>query len=218
MMIDGLSVLIDTGCPFSMAPRPLKFLGELYEFPNNINGITPQKLSDLGGFQIDALFGCNILSKHTLRIRWRDGKLDIGNDVPHGLIKSEFLTFDKNSNFPIVFPVTIADVHTKAILDTGAHLSYIDPTLLQGLTPSGQREDFHIFVGRYTVNTCTVATALDNVPIDIEYGFGLPEPLQMFTSTAMRQTKSRAVLGTQLFEFFDCTINWQQKLISWERR
>lgn len=205
--------LIDTGSSTSMAPAPFDFLGQREYPPTNIMGVTPQKMSDLSGIRIDLLIGCDILSRHTIRFRWREGLLDIGDDISDYPTSTEL---DTLMGIP-VFPVTLRGRPTKAIFDTGAHLSYIDPVLVQGEYPVGQRNDFYPFVGQFTTPTYRIATALDNAPLEIEYGT-LPDSLQLMLGMAMNMSDSSAVIGTQLLDAFDFTISWTRNRISWQRK
>lgn len=212
VLIGDKRAVIDTGSPASMAPEPFAFLGRTRTTCTNILGTTPETMGDLAGFPIDIMIGCDILSDYTIRLRWRDGCMDIGEDVPDGQIVSSM----KPLEGPPVFPVEMAGTQTRAVFDSGAHLSYIDPEWVDGWAPSGQRKDFHPFAGHYTTNLYRVATALDRTPFDIEYGI-LPEPLQQAFGMGLRMMGVSAVIGTQLLEHFDCTISWTRETISWSR-
>lgn len=204
--------IVDTGSPYSISIEPFSFLGEHHSPPQSFMGVTTQHISELSGINIDILIGCDILSRHTLRIRWRDNAIDIGDNIADGSIS---LKFTPLLGIP-VFPITLECRSTNVIFDTGAHLSYINPELVYGQIPSGQREDFHPFAGKYTVPTYFVSTVLDDSPINIEYGI-LPNNLQGMMDMVMNRTDSSAVIGTQLLEFFDCTLSWKRNIISFTR-
>jgi hypothetical protein len=131
--------LIDTGSPASISSRPFSFGGERHTTPAQLMGFTTRQLSDLAGIAIDILIGCDILSRHKLRIRWHEQSIDIGDDTPDGDSVDEMETM---SGCPI-FPLRIANNNTKALFDTGAHLSYISPALVAGMAQTGQKADFH---------------------------------------------------------------------------
>ncbi|MBK9138553.1 MAG: hypothetical protein IPM17_07305 [Verrucomicrobia bacterium] len=210
--IDNRRAIVDTGSPISMSPEPFEFLGQSHSPPTNIMGVTPQKMSALSGIQIDILIGCHILSQHTVRFRWKDGLMDVGDDIPESPISAELSTL---MGTPI-FPLCLQGRPSKALFDTGAHLSYIDPDLVAGTVPVGERDDFYPFIGHFTAPIYRIPTALDDYPLEIEYGT-LPESLQMMLGMAMRMSNSSAVIGTQLLEVFDCTISWTRRRISWRR-
>ena len=205
--------LIDTGSPSSISSLPFELFGHRHSPPSNMMGITMEKISELSGIQIDILIGCNILSQQDIRIRWSEQRLDWGNNLPDYPLTMELKTL---KGLPI-FPLTIGSIVTKAIFDTGAHLSYIDPTLVVGKATWGKRNDFSPFVGTFTVSTYMMPTALDKSPINIEYGI-FPESLQAILGSAFTESKASAVIGTQLLDYFDCMISWSQRTISWKRR
>jgi hypothetical protein len=211
--INDKRLLIDTGSPASMSPEPFEFIGAQHNPPASIMGISPRKMSELSGIQIDGMIGCDILSQHTMRIRWQDGEIDLGDNIPDFGNSHELTTLQ---GIP-VFPVVIHEQSTKALFDTGAHLSYIDPNLVAGQESTGARDDFYPFTGPFTAETHIVKTALDETPLDIEYGI-LPASLQQTLGMAMNISNSSAVIGTQLLDFYDCTISWSRKAISWERK
>ncbi len=138
--------------------------------------------------------------------------MDAGDDIENGSISS---SMDTLMGIPI-FPLMLQGQPTKALFDTGAHLSYINPEVVEGQAPSGQRNDFYPFVGQFVAPTYRILTALDNAPLDIEYGI-LPDCLQMMLGAAMNMSHTSAVIGTQLLEYFDCTVSWTNCRISWSR-
>lgn len=205
--------VLDTGSPVSMAPEPFEFLGVRRSTPTNIMGVTPQTMADLSGFPIDIMIGCDILSQYTVRLRWRDGCMDVGEDIPESPIQSPLEILQGRP----VFPVRLQGVQVRAVLDTGAHLSYIvDIERVAGQAPSESREDFHPYVGRYTTNTYTVPTSLDPAPVDIEYGI-MPDSLGLCLGRELSKVNISAVIGTELLEHYDCTISWTRRTISWTR-
>lgn len=204
--------LLDTGSPVSVAPEPFEFLGMICKVPTNIRGVTPQKMADLAGFPIDMLIGCDILSRYTVRLRWNDGCMDVGEDIPEGPVQSPLEALQGRP----VFPVRLQGKPVKSILDTGAHLAYIDPDLVSGQAASGSRDDFHIDVGHYTTDIYTVPTVLDDTTINIEYGI-MPNSLASCLGPDLDRAKISAVIGTQLLEHYDCTISWTRKIISWSQ-
>jgi len=204
--------VLDTGSPFSMALEPFTFIGVQRHKPTNIGNVTPQTMSDVAGFNLDILIGCDILSQHTIRLRYQDSCLDIGEDIPDGTLCN---ILEMRHGYPI-FPLRLRNIPVKAILDTGAKLSYIDPVHVTGQAPAGQQEDFYPYVGRFTTNTYTVPTFLDGTSVVIEYGV-MPNALTLLLGAALQITQASAVVGTQLLQYYDCTISWPRKTISWTR-
>ena len=208
--MDDRIALIDTGSPVSFADEPFSFGGESYSPLTEMMGVTTQTLSELAGFKIDILIGCDILSEHTIRFRWNDKCIDIGDDIQDGAIASRMETLQGSP----IFPLGIGAIDTNAIFDTGAHLSYIRPALVEGIAQTGEKADFHPFNGHFTAPTYKVNSRLSNHDFDLEYGI-LPGLLLQALNMAFLISGSSAVIGTQLLEHFDCTISWKRKMISW---
>ena len=88
-------------------------------------------------------------------------------------------------------------------------LSYISPALIAGIPQSGEKEGFHPINGHFTAPTYNVETALGGKNFTMLYGT-LPGLLGMSTDMAMSMSGSSAVIGTQLLEYFDCTLSWKE--------
>ena len=204
--------LIDTGSPSSISSRPFDFGGDRHTAPDQLMGVTTKELSELAGIEIDILIGCDVLSAYKIRIRWEDHCIDVGDDTPDGVTVDRM---DSMMGCP-VFPLRIGKRDTKAIFDTGAHLSYISPALIAGIPQSGEKEDFHPINGHFTAPTYNVETALCGKNFTMVYGT-LPGMLGMSTDMAMSMSGSSAVIGTQLLEYFDCTLSWKESTISWSQ-
>jgi hypothetical protein len=202
--------LIDTGSPASISSCPIYFGGQHYTTPDQLMGFTTRELSELAGINIDILIGCDILSRHKIRIRWREHSIDIGDDTPDGTTINEM---ESMHGCPI-FPLRIANNSTKALFDTGAHLSYISPALVAGMAKTGQKADFHPFNGHFTSPTYNVETTLGGKAFSIEYGT-LSGKLGAAVDMAMNMSNTSAVIGTQLLEHFACTLSWKESRISW---
>lgn len=202
--------LIDTGSPASISSHPFDFGGERHTTPDQFMGFTTRQLSHLAGIAIDILIGCDILSHHKLRIRWQEQGIDIGDDTPDGDTVDEM---ESMSGCPI-FPLRIAGNNTKALFDTGAHLSYISQSLVAGMTQTGQKADFHPFKGHFTSPTYTIETALGGKAFAMEYGT-LSGELGAAVDMTLNMTNTTAVIGTELLQHFDCTLDWKERRISW---
>ena len=202
--------LVDTGSPQSISSLPFDFGGDHHTPPNQMMGMTTEELSELAGIKIDILIGCDILSLYKTRIRWNESCIDIGDDTPDGDTADHMETM---MGCP-VFPLRIGSHTTNAIFDTGAHLSYITPSLVAGVLQIGEKEDFHPINGHFRAPTYNVETTLGDKTFLMEYGT-LSGILGMSTEMAMEMTNSSAVIGTQLLEHFDCTLSWKERIISW---
>lgn len=211
--LPGCDALVDTGSPVSFGRMPVSLAGKTFDLPVSMMGMTAESLGELGGMRIDALVGCDILSSlQAMSIRWNDGLIEFADAFPPGEVNSPL---DLLAGTP-VFPVSISGLATRAIFDTGAHLSYIDPSVVAGMDPIGQREDFHPLNGRFMARVYQVGTAIDTYPDKIEYGV-LSGMAGTMTSMAMGLANASAVIGTPLLRHFNVAVSWRDGSISWSR-
>lgn len=210
--IGGRRALVATGAPFSLAETPFELLGRQHHPPVALGGWTPRRMSELAGVPFDIVIGCDILAAHTIRIRWNEEAFDVGEDVPEGPIAS---AMDSRMGTPML-ALKIDGRPTRALLDTGAHLSYVAPSVVHGKDPVGERSDFHPVCGHYSVPTFIITVDLDGRPVPILAGIP-PEGLRTLTEMELTALRASAVLGTSLFDVFDCTISWPRERISWRR-
>jgi len=204
--------LLDTGSPVSLATAPFEFLGEVHEVPAETLGLNLRSISELSGLSIDILLGADLLTRQNMRIRWRDEAIDFGDDIPSGKAAGPLSSL---MGIPVFALELQGKGAAKAIFDTGAHLSYIDSALVADRPQFGTRDDFYPMVGHFTVPTYLVPTNIGGLSLEIEYGV-LPVELQAMLGMAMVMSGTSAVVGTQILEFFDCTIFWDEGLIFWD--
>lgn len=211
--INSKMALIDTGSPISLSDEDFEFLGDTYSPPANMMGVSTDDLAELAGFRIDILIGLDILSRHTIRLRLKDSEMDIGNDIPDGEVTANMADL---MGMP-VFPLSINKQNKKALLDTGAHLSYINPELVYGMKPIAQKDDFHPMSGSFNTAVYSLPTALDDDIMHLEYGV-MKGDMHTMLDMAMKMSGTAAVIGTDLMSVYDCKISWQNKKISWTKR
>lgn len=209
--LDGKNALIDTGSPGSMSPEPFMFMGAQRVPPQNIMDVTTGQMSGLAGFPIHILIGCDMLREFDLLIRWRDGALELGNNI---MGQKQAHPMSELMGIP-VFPVTIAGKETKALLDTGAHISYINSEAVANEQRAGTKKDFYPMVGSFTTDLYVLPTGLDGRRFDLNYGI-LPDALQMMMGIAMQLSSTTAFMGTEIFSHFDCLLSWQRGRILWK--
>lgn len=206
--------LVDTGSPTSFASAPFEFAGKRHAPPSSMMGVTPETISKLSGIRVDALIGCDILSgPEAMRIRWAERVIEFSDKFPEGGMTDRLHSLMGTP----VFPVRLGMLETKAIFDTGAHLSYITPKLVATMMPVGHREDFHPLNGRFTAPVYHISTSIGDHSHELEYGT-LPGALELMTAMAMHLSGSSAVIGTEILEHFDVAISWKRKFISWTHR
>lgn len=202
--------LLDTGSPVSVAPEPFEFLNIVRNPVRTLGGRTPKDMAALGGLSFNTVIGLDILHRYTVRLRWREGCLDFGEDIPDGPIGSPL-----EEILPI-FPARLFNEPARVYFDSGAWLAYIDSRLVADMPPSGHQEDFHPVIGPFTTDIWRVPVLLDDRLIEIECGVE-PDALIQSMGDYRNRGDISAVIGTQLLEYYDCTISWPRRTISWTR-
>ncbi len=209
--LNGIYAIIDTGSPISISNQTLEFLNKRYKLPDSFMGIKVNQISELAGFRIDAIIGNDILSKYKFKIRFKDRFIDFGDEIEHGNIKHNIIGITS-----IIFNVTIDNRNTYAILDTGAFISYACKELVANKTNIGKKEDFYPIIGKFKTPLFELPTSIDNRSvINLHYGI-LPKNLEYLYDSFKSMTCTEAIIGTQIFEKYNCIISWKDNLISWE--
>ncbi|MHB1223339.1 MAG: vWA domain-containing protein [Gemmatimonadaceae bacterium] len=169
---DGRLSILDTGVPSSMP--------------------CPQLVSEILGVTVDRLIGCAELSESPLEIDWPGRRLV--HDAPP---RADAV------HVPLAraaFGIPCIDMGTpqgtvRAILDTGAALSYAAPDAVEGLVPVRRTMDFLPGFGRFTVDVHRLDITVGGMPITVECGV-LPPLLRMALALIC---PSGWILGTALF-------------------
>lgn len=73
-------------------------------------------------------------------------------------------------------------------------------------------EDFHPIVGNYKTDVYRIPVNLNGKNIDKHF-VALPEPLKTMTSFIFVLTNPCAVIGIEIFEHFNCTLDWDKEEI-----
>ncbi|MCX7991879.1 MAG: hypothetical protein N2999_07600, partial [Proteobacteria bacterium] len=164
--IDGKRALIDTGAPFTFGSGDFQLCGKSYTPLTNFMGNTIESICKLSGMNFDILIGNDVLSKQNIRIRWKEGFIDFGDDI------DEYDYVQQYNNFMgvIVFPIKISGQDTNAILDTGAFISYISDDLVLDREKSEEIEDFHPLAGRYKTDIYIIPVCLNVRDVELQFG------------------------------------------------
>lgn len=196
-IINNKRVLISTGTPISIGDMPeIMILGQVYKLENKYLGMDIKQISEHLRTDINAVLGMDILSKFIFYIS-------------HGIeamICSDFFINFKESmrELPInidagqlILDVKIAGVDMKMILDTGAKLSFLNSSLLEGQKSFGKKDAFYPGAGSFT-------TEIFNMPIQLkEKVMAIPVgklPDTIMTDLALRQCYG--ILGADIFKYF----------------
>lgn len=175
----GARMLLDTGSPLSMGrvPHELGDEGVLKWVPP----ITPEYLKENIGVEVNGLLGCDLLFRKSFEVDLTAGVLRIGEVTRDG--DSHTIPLVRVAGVPVV-EYEVDDGMYRAFLDTGARISYLDPSVpLVGETRP--EEDFHPAIDRFPTEACRRLIRLDGQDIWITQGLQpehLSELLQKLSS------------------------------------
>lgn len=197
-IINNKRVLISTGVPISVGDTPeIMILGQVHKLENNYLGMNIKLISEHLRTDINAVLGMDVLSKFIFY-------------VSHGIeamICSDFFINFKETmrELPItidagqlILEVKIGGVPMKMILDTGAKLSFLNSSLLEGQKSFGKKEAFYPGAGSFTTEVYNMPIELKEKVMDIPVG-KLPDNLM--TDLALRQCYG--ILGADVFKYFN---------------
>jgi len=151
---EGLNLLVDTGSPVSFCEgnkrSVILFSGIEYSVQPKIDVMEQINNSGLIHEKIDALIGMDILCHHSFEFDRVENVVKI--DAPLAgecyayTIPME--VFNIMGQQGIALNVEINNQSVKTILDTGAWISYLSSSCLQGIAPVGRVEDFNPIFGK----------------------------------------------------------------------
>ncbi|MFL5301311.1 MAG: hypothetical protein ACJ79R_13295 [Anaeromyxobacteraceae bacterium] len=195
----GDRVLLDTGSPLSFARSgQLSFLEEDFAVPTSCAGRTiddvARDIRSMPGappsFHLDALLGMDLLLGHSIELAWKGRFITILTPapIPEGYRPPP----DATCGVPVE-EVGIAGTSVPVVVDTGARVSYLEPSLLAGMAPAGVADDFYL--GRRYA-TFLRRGRLEMWGREVEVAFGaLPPEL-----SGLAALGARGILGTDALE------------------
>ena len=136
---DGGVILVDTGSPLSFQENGCIRLGEEeFQVPTSLMGVDSSYIAEKVGERVSGLLGLDIIVRTGMKV-----------DVPGGK-----LTFHPSTEGMTCLPsrigmgivsveMALAGKQASVILDTGAPISYVSPSLTDGLEPVGHVTDFN---------------------------------------------------------------------------
>ena len=107
-----------------------------------------------------------------------------------------------------VIEISIEGNEHQVFFDTGAQLSYADPSLMIGMESVGEMDDFYPGFGNFTTSVYKLETILSGKSLSCSYGI-LPELLR---STLMMAGTS-GILGNEILQQFRCILNMHENLM-----
>jgi hypothetical protein len=172
----GRLAILDTGSPMSIGRgAEYRVAGQVFN-PSTAMQSVLDAAGDHIGRKVDWLFGHDFFASNRVLIDWPARQVRIlgaNEPTPRGFAIPIELVMG-------VPAVTGRSSHgtVRAIIDSGASLSYVPANVVQGLTPVGKRSDFYPGFGEFETDVFRVRTEIGGRFINISAGV-LPPMLQM---------------------------------------
>jgi hypothetical protein len=173
MKVSGGTALIDTGSPMSIGRGRTLSIDRREWIPSSGNESVLDSASEHLGVPVDWLIGYDVLLEHPMLIDWR-GTVRVGNDLPRPV-----------NPIPMQFTLGVPIVEgsfnghpIRAVLDSGAALSYAPQSAVDGLPQAGDYQDFYPNVGPFSTPTWNAEVEIRERRVSLRAGV-LPEMLQL---------------------------------------
>lgn len=192
---DGQGIIIDTGSPTSFHESGcLHLCGDTYNLPQSIMNVDSEYLSKEIGGEIHGLLGMDIICKYPILFELRNNFIFVDDDAFYG---SSYPSFILPYNMVCV-GLTVNNRFIRLIVDTGAKISYIDSSLVEGQNPIECKQDFSPLLGHFSTNIyeCEIKHWHDS---RIKLSFGTPPPA---LSVIFATMNVQGVLGIDFFKRF----------------
>jgi len=196
----GQRFILDTGSPNSFCESGQVDLHEgIINVPKKIMHVDAAYLQENVGIQLDGLLGLDILSKKSFSIQYNSLSFTIYDSV-NELNVVDGLQYFEATAMIFKIPVSINDASVNLILDTGAHISYLNPEYVSIDTNNLRTtNDFNPLLGNFEASMVEEFEYSINDKIII-HEVGL-SPNQL--KTMLGQLRAGGVFGYELFNKMD---------------
>lgn len=190
-LIGGLVVILDTGSPATVGRRgALTLCGRTHQPAEGPSAVLDQ-LSEWIGREVDWLIGMDLLGGEPVlfdrpgaRVSFRAGAArGEGTTIPLGL---RFALPEIELGF--------RGAAIRAVVDTGAPVSYATPGAVAGTAAAGSAADFHPLAGRFTTPVYPLDVEIGGRPFAGRFGV-LPSQLM----SLVHALGERWILGAEYF-------------------
>ncbi len=173
--VEGKLALIDTGSPISMGRGNLLQLEGRRWTPSQSGEGVLDIVSEHLNTPVEWLLGYDILSAHRMLIDWPNSAARIGGAIPRRTVTTS-IPIETVMGVPLI-DASFGGRGIRAVLDSGAALSYAPRAAVQGLTSVGTYTDFYPGIGVFETETWNVEVHVGERAIQTTVGV-LPEMLQ----------------------------------------
>jgi hypothetical protein len=203
-------ILIDTGAPNTIhTEESLNFGFKTYSCSIDAMGLTSPKLSELLGMKITTLMGVDILSDYNILIDYKNEI--IGFSDQELLIDGNEALLSSFMGIPIV-ELIVEDQKLNFFLDTGAKLSYLNPSVTNRHDSIGSIRDFYPGVGHFETDCFEIPTRFGESSFNVKYG-NLPSILQM----TLMLGNTDGIIGFDFFNSFKLVLDLQNQLLKYSK-
>lgn len=207
MRVSGGLALVDTGSPVSIGRGTPLMIQRREWVPSSGNAFILDAVRDHLGVEVDWLIGYDILKAHRMLIDWPAGAVHVGRARTRHIA----------SRFPLEMVMGIPVITTshggrsiRAVVDSGAALSYAPRSVVQGLPEAGDYQDFYPGVGAFTTPTWSVPIRLGERDVNLRVGV-LPDALQLLFG--MLLGPEGWIIGSEMFRDRTILIDYRWKHI-----
>ncbi len=199
-------ILLDTGAPQTVnSVGQFEFLGKIYHPTSNYVGVTVEGISRMLGKNITVLLGADILSKYTLTFDYSIQEISF-SEKEYEFHGTSF-PIDLFMNIPIV-NLSVNGQQLKMFLDTGAKLSYIHSSILEGCPIESVEQDFYPGLGQFETNCYSIQARIGDIDFPVKFGC-LPPLLQ----ATLLMAGTNGIIGSDFFHAFKVNLDYRNKVI-----
>ena len=203
----GHKLLLDTGSPSSFCETgQIDMFGDPIRTQRNLMQANSEYLISNLKIHLDGLLGLDILKMKSFSINYQELSFTILDEIP---VRNDLHRFPNSSYLKI--PVQITGNNINLILDTGAHISYLNPEFVNVDTLNLRKTtDFNPILGNFEVSLVDhFSYTINETQLDHEIGLA-PSNL----ANMLRQMGVAGVFGYELFKLIDFYYLKEEKSIA----
>lgn len=214
-LVGDKRVLIDTGSPQSFGKEaPINFLGEeVIPAGSAMMGMaTIESVNEYLENPVDALFGGDMIGDHPFKIDFINKTitfLEEGYSEENGTVVPLEITMGG-----LVFNMGLNGREVPAVLDTGAHYSYVTEDMPETAGFTREIEDFNPMVGRFESRMGEVPVTVGGKEMVFEFGI-----LSGMLAMALQLIGVSTIVGAALLKKFVVLVDYNScKMVLWENK
>jgi hypothetical protein len=194
LRLDGGLALVDTGAPFDIGRgRETQLGGATWAPPSTYVAVLRLASAHLG-VTVEWLIGHPTLARLRLQLDWVAGQAVVSDEpiAPPGATRL-VIEVAPALKVPRV-EIQANDVRVPVVLDSGAMLSYVPPSVVDGRAPIRRARDFHPSIGAFETDVWSLPITVGGRAIALQAGV-LPDAL-----APLRAVSDGWILGSDFFD------------------